>query len=1030
MKRWALAVPVAAAVALGGAAALSASGGSNGTARFTRADVPAGAKYTPAMLAGKTTTVVLELAKDSVSEQRASARALGRDLSKAERASARAAVRRSQDAVVAAVRANGGRVAARYADALNGVRVSIPTSRFGAIAALPGVAAVHGVATYRRDNLQGVPYITGDQVWNDFPGRTGKGVKVAVIDTGIDYYHANLGGSGDPADFAKADGTTLADGGFPNAKVVGGWDFVGDDYDASTPASDPRQIPHPDPDPLDCDGHGSHVAGTSAGQGVLADGTPFTGPYNAATLKDTSKFEIGPGVAPEASVLAYRVFGCEGSTNIVVDAIDAAVRDGADVINMSLGSPYGGPDTADAVAVDNAAAAGVVVVASSGNSGPNGYMTGSPASADGAISVAAVDTIPGFQSANVAVGGTNLVGINANEAVVPAGGVTGTVKVLKNAAGAISLGCNPAEYTGTAGMIVVTRRGTCARVDRATFGQQAGAAAVIMVNTSNALPPLEGLIAGVTIPFVGVSRAETATLLAADGTSATITAGGAIANSAFQILAPFSSAGPRSGDSAFKPDVTAPGVSVKSTGAGLGTQGVRISGTSMASPHVAGAAALVVQSHPDWSPLDVKAALSNTADNTPAHLKGYNPRSGGAGVVDTRKAVDTVVLAQSRAGQPSLSFGYDAIDEDYSETQQLTLRNTGSAAITYDLAAAFSGNALGGTVSVRPSTVTVRGGKTERVRVTLSFTQAAVAALPAPQALDSGAVATARGVVTATPRGDGTGVYTLHVPFLLVPRGTSDIRATGRGISGRTAVTGSIALANRGVHGGTADLYAWGLSDPRDQARGKSFDGRAVGVQVLPGAAGGLADSDRLLVFAASTHNRWSNPSETEFDIALDTTGDGNPDVLVVGIDIGALLAGADDGTFGAFVIDANTGDLVDLFPALAPTNGSTLLLPAAASSLGLAEGSGAFDYAAAFFSREDGASDDIDGTAGFDAYAPAISTGDFTSLAPGAASSFAVSADRKANAAHPSLGWLVVSHDDADGAPQADRIPLPGGGR
>ena len=181
-------------------------------------------------------------------------------------------------------------------------------------------------------------------------GFTGNGVKIAIIDTGLDYYHADFGGSGDPADYTAADPTTLADGGFPTTKVAGGYDFAGDGYDAT--GDNGSTTPAPDPDPLDCgpadhgDGHGTHVAGTAAGQGVLADGSTYTGPYNASTISGHS-WKVGPGVAPRATLYSFKVFGCQGSTDLTVDAINAAVAAHVDVINMSLGSPLGEPSPDD-----------------------------------------------------------------------------------------------------------------------------------------------------------------------------------------------------------------------------------------------------------------------------------------------------------------------------------------------------------------------------------------------------------------------------------------------------------------------------------------------------------------------------------------------------------------------------------------------------------------------------------------------------------------------------------------------------------
>ena len=146
-----------------------------------------------------------------------------------------------------------------------------------------------------------------------------------------------------------------------------------------------QPVPHPDPNPLDCNGHGTHVAGTAAGSGVLANGTTYTGPYNATTISGNI-VDVGPGVAPKADLYAIRVFGCDGSTDVTVDAIEWAVDNDMDVINMSLGSSFGTADDPSAVASTNAAKAGVIVVTSAGNSGPNQYITGSPGTADGRAS--------------------------------------------------------------------------------------------------------------------------------------------------------------------------------------------------------------------------------------------------------------------------------------------------------------------------------------------------------------------------------------------------------------------------------------------------------------------------------------------------------------------------------------------------------------------------------------------------------------------------------------------------------------------
>jgi subtilisin family serine protease len=991
-------------------------------------------------------TVILELGDASVSKQSANAKKQGKELSKAERDAIRASLKANQDALRGRVASTGATVLFDYQDAYNGLAVKTALKDIAALQALPGVVAVHPSRTFELDNTAGVQYIEANDAWAD-TGKTGNGVKIAVLDTGVDYFHANFGGSGDPAQFANDNHTIVEAGSFPTAKVVGGTDFVGDAFDASS--DDPAATtPHPDPDPVDCNGHGSHVAGTAGGFGVRDSGATYTGPYDGTTYSNA--FRIGPGAAPKASIIAVRVFGCEGSTSeaILVAALNYASAQGADVVNMSLGSPFGRDEEPSTVASNDISDDGVVVVVSSGNSGSSGYITGAPAVASRAISVAAVDassaTFPGA-NATLSSGKTVLMQ-NSNDAALPSGALGIAVLRTSYPSGPVSLGCDPAEYTGfpggVSGKLVVTVRGTCARVARAIFGQQAGAAAVAMINTSSAYPPFEGEITSnpdtgepfnVTIPFLGVrgvlgpaATADGDDLVAADGGTATLAAA-TVPNPGYKNFASFTSGGPANVDSDVKPEVTAPGVSVLSTAVGTGNKGTRISGTSMAAPHTAGVAALVTEAHPTWTTEQIKSAIVHTADASAAKIGNYNPRLGGAGVVDARKAVDSAGVAITSNGSGTLSFGYEAMAAAYSESLPLTLRNTGTSAITYNLAAAFNGN-VGLTASFAPSgPVTVPAGGSVTIQVTLQLTAAGVAALPSAETSNFGALVTARGAITATPTTTGTGVYQLRVPFIVAPRGLSAIAAGPKSAYTRSGstFTANVPLNNTGIRSGTADVYAWGINDANDVSSFSDdpMDIRAVGVQTfeLPGGS-----TDRLLVFAINGWGRWSNASVNEFDIAIDSKGNSAPEFFIVGVDFGAVTAGSFDGRFAAFVFDA-AGNLLAARIAIAPMNGSTVLLPALASELGLdpAVNSTKFSYSVAGFSIVPGTLVDTTGVASFRSHQPPVSTGDFVTVGPGASGNFTVTADSGKNAGTPQLGWMVVTLDDANGTAQADLIPI-----
>lgn len=965
-------------------------------------------------------------------------------LSASQKAAVRSELTATQNALGDDIAASGGTVLTQVQSAYNGIGVRIARNEAAALGSLPGVKAVRAVGLVELHNETSVPYIGAPQVWEDF-GFTGDGVSIAVIDTGIDYTHANYGGPGteEAYELADANDTTIGDAGDaglfgPDApKVKGGYDFVGDDYDASS--DDPAiATPQPDPDPLDCQGHGSHVSGSAAGLGVTAEGETYGGAYDASTHE--TDFEIGPGVAPQADLYALRVFGCAGSaTDLdIVNAIEWAVENEIDVINMSLGSDLGLGDSPDSEASNNASAAGVMVVASSGNAGFAPYITGSPGTATSAISVAALDTIDSTPGVLMTfTDGSTILAQNSNEGILPVDPLE--IFVVYDATGAVSEGCDPADYAGAEGKLAVVIRGSCARVAKAIYGQEAGAAAVAMINDDPGYPPLEGPITSnpdtgedviVTIPFLGIrgvlgpeETEDPDILVAQDGNPVTLT-DASVANPGFGNLASFSSSGPRVGDSWLKPDITAPGVSIKSTLIASGNLGTRISGTSMSSPHVAGVAALTTQAHPDWSVEDRKAAIVNTGD--PAGVGDYAVRLAGTGLVQPFDAATTEVVAVGDPDTGALSYGFaEAFAsgfQDFDANKTLTLRNHGDTAVTYTLSVTASPESVPASLSLNQTTVTVPAGGSATVRATLS--------VPASTIGDSSAYREVAGLIELT----AAGATTLRVPYYMVPRAASDIQTSlGELPADGTTVTATVTNV-RGAIPGVADTYAWGLRDDSDAIFDPGYqygglDLRAVGVQSFDAAPLDPEDpslvGQQLVVFAVNSHDRFSNASANEYDLLLDSDGDGEPNYIVIGVDLGLVLAGELSGEMGSFVLDLETGELSIFFLAVAPTDSSTVLLPVLSSQIGLSAENPSFTYTAESYNLFSDGFDFIDDIAGYDAYNPAISQGEFVEVAPGETATFEVAVNPETYIPSLTQGLMVVSLDDRAGAFEAQLIDI-----
>lgn len=980
----------------------------------------------------RTVKVMVQLSEPSVAEVQAES---AKELSKGQKKQLEKQLERQQQPVVAAAKGKGATVLAQTQHAFNGVKVAIARNEVASLADLSGVVAVRPVVEHHLENSTSIPYLGVPQVWQD-TGFTGEGVKVAIIDTGIDYTHADFGGPGTVEAYEAADATDTetADPALfgPDApRIKGGWDFVGDDYDAG----DDSSVPAPDPNPLDCHGHGTHVAGSTGGSGVLPDGSTYSGAYDSST-HDT-EFKVGPGVAPEVDLYALRVFGCGGSTDVTVEAIDWAVANDMDVINMSLGSDYGYKDDSSSIASANAVAAGVVVVASAGNGGHNPYMVGSPSTGEGVIGVAAVDPTESYPGVSIALpDGTSVPALSAN-GIIPADGTSYDVVVLQDDAATAeneALGCSADAFTKNgitegANQLAVTVRGTCARVARGVYGQQAGAAAVAMINTDAGFPPFEGPITDnpdtgepfeVTIPFLGVrgvlGKAPTDdgdALVAADGGTVTLTEQ-ALENPSYTDSAGFTSGGPRSGDSGLAPQVAAPGVAINSAAVGTGSGAVRMSGTSMAAPMTAGVAALGVDAHPEWSAFELSAAIVGSADRD--NVGDYRLTLTGNGLVDAMQTVTTQTVAFGDALEGSdghgttLNFGFVESADVLTGTKTVTVVNKGDSPVTYAVSTVASPDSVPATVTTSADSVTVPAGGEATVDVTLTV---AAADVPTSNTVDSWSFYEASGQVRFTAE---SGV--LNVPYLMVPRGLSNGAAEAGAITPPKPKTTTATLSNEGgALTATMDFYTWGLSDGQDVDPEVSHgnDLRAAGVQSFLNE-----DGEMLLIFAINNWDRYSNAASIEHDIYIDTDRDGTADKAVYVLDYGLVATGSADGMNAVFFQDLETGALGVRYLATSPTDSSTVLAPVLASDLGLEKGKN-FRYQVASFDLAGTSSDVMDGTAEYNPWRPALSTtGAYVEVAPGATETVDITPHQGYWKSQKPLGQMIVVLDNAAGADEA----------
>ncbi|SDI04263.1 minor extracellular serine protease Vpr [Alteribacillus persepolensis] len=549
-----------------------------------------------------------------------------------------------------------------YNNGFRGFAVQATSTQLQVLTGFEGVKRADPSVSYTSSLKDSVPFIGAEAIRGKLDKNgvalTGKGIKVGIIDTGIDYHHPDL-----------------------SRNYKGGYDFVDKDDDPLEGKDKNGQGTV----------HGTHVAGIIAANGAVR------------------------GVAPEADIYMYRALGPagQGSTEQILAAIDKAIEDEVDVLNLSLGSPINGPDWPTSEALDKAAEKGIVAVTSSGNSGPAMWSVGSPGTADKAISVGA--SIPPLKMPKLTL-------FRKPELSISIQSVQGTAPwQFRRDIPLVDGGLGMTEdLENVRGKAVLIERGGIPLIRKIVNARKAGADAIIIYNN------VAGAFAAATeevqpIPAVTITREDGEALHKAiqEQEDAKTTVLRTVLEEETDHMAFFSSRGPVARSWKIKPDVVAPGVDIDST---VPNGYLALNGTSMAAPHIAGAAALLKQAKPEWGAEQIKAALMNTAVAlTDDSDNEYPPFVQGAGRVDMTKAIRTDTLAYPG----TLSFGVWSLGErEQLHEETIVLENHSKKVKTYSFTT--DSTPFLGLKWELPRQVRVKPGQKKAVTVRLRVEPAAV----------------------------------------------------------------------------------------------------------------------------------------------------------------------------------------------------------------------------------------------------------------------------------------------------------------
>jgi minor extracellular serine protease Vpr len=623
----------------------------------------------------------------------------------------------------------------KYNYAFNGMALKVKASQLDELVTLDGVALiepdleVHALGkavqedTFKPTMNTSSPHLEVPALWA--LGYEGQNVKVAVLDTGIDYNHPEFEGV-----------------------YKGGYNFISQTPTAGYARTRANDNPY-ETSPLDRaahmpefdeDGssfytdHGTHVAGTIAAQGK--------NPYGIK------------GLAPKVELYAYRVLGAYGSGSFsgIIAGIDKAVAEGMDVINLSLGGGSNSQTSSDSIAINNAMLAGTTAVIANGNDGPERGTIGTPATSAFAISVGN-STVPETMmqgNVNVQVQGSSIKTYSLNLMGWKFGSNPGQLLNGTYDLVAVPRYGAEADYNGlnVTGKVALVSRGDIYFVDKIAAAKKAGAVAIVVHNNggTNGTGPSDVFLGDTFhyIPTFDMSYTDGSALRTSLASkTATVTFSNFVTGkTAGDEINDSSSRGPANPVFDIKPDVSAPGTNIMSSvpaykkdfpNANYSESYDRFTGTSMATPHIAGIAALLKSMHPEWTPFDIKVALSNTAKQL--DTTKYDVMAQGAGLVQPLKAATAEALAYSLdttnfSGQEydntkgTITFGNVVPGASQTTiTKEILVKNLVGNPSNYTVSVqttkAATGDLAGAKVSVDQSSFTLSGEKLLKVTLTV-----------------------------------------------------------------------------------------------------------------------------------------------------------------------------------------------------------------------------------------------------------------------------------------------------------------------